>query len=109
MKNEEWDNLESLLDRIRYKISELNSALVEIKQCRLDLKAKDCVAHLCLVVENLEQYSDALYGKCEASYAKNYEEVLELLPNGSKLSVGEVLALIDHIKTWRKEYGYPEV
>ena len=109
MKNEVYDNIESLLDRINYKIEELNSALVEIEQCRLDSKAKNCVAHLSLVVEDLEQYSDSLYGKCQASYAKGYEEVLELLPNGSKLSVGEVLALIEHIKTWRKEYGYPEV
>ena len=111
MKNEEWYNIESLLEGINSGIEELDSALVEIKQCRLSLKAKDCVAHLSLVVENLEQYSDSLYGKCEASYAdadklKGYEEVLELLPNGSKLSVGEVLGLIDHIKTWRKEYGY---
>lgn len=110
MKNEEWDGIEFLLERINSEIEELNSALVEIKQCRLGLKAKDCVAHLCLVVENLEQHSDSLYDKCEASYAddklKGYEEVLELLPNGSKLSVGEVLALIDHIKTWRNEYGY---
>lgn len=113
MKNEEWDNIAFLLERINSEIKDLNSALVEIKQCRLDLKAKDCVAHLCLVVENLEQYSDSLYYKCEAGYVadklKGYEEVLELLPNGSKLSVGEVLALIEHIKTWRKEYGYPEV
>ncbi len=109
MKNEVCNSIESLLDRINYKIEELNLALVEIKQCRLDLKAKNYVAHLCLVVEDLEQYSDSLYGKCQASYAKGYEEVLELLPNGSKLSVGEVLALIEHIKTWRKEYGYPEV
>ena len=102
MKKEEWDSIESLLEGINSGIEELDSAL----------------AHLSLVVENLEQYSDSLYGKCEASYAdddddadklKGYEEVLELLPNGSKLSVGEVLALIDHIKTWRKEYGYPEV
>ena len=114
MKNEEWDSIEFLLERINSEIEELNSALVEIKQCRLGLKAKDCVAHLCLVVENLEQYSDSLYGKCEASLdddddadkLKGYEEVLELLPNGSKLSVGEVLALEDHIKTWRNEYGY---
>lgn len=109
MKNEDWDNIESLLDRINYKISELNSALDEIEQCRLDSKAKNCVAHLSLVVEDLEQYSDSLYGEYQASYVKGYEEVLELLPNGSKLSVGEVLALIEHIKTWRKEYGYPEV
>ena len=116
MKNEEWDGIEFLLERINSEIEDLNSALVEIKQCRLGLKAKDCVAHLCLVVENLEQYSDSLYGKCEASYddddadkLKGYEEVLELLPNGSKLSVGEVLALIDHIKTWRKEYGYQNI
>lgn len=116
-KNEEWDNIEYLLERINSEIEDLNSALVEIKQCRLGLQAKDCVAHLCLVVENLEQHSDSLYGKCEASYAddddddklKGYEEVLELLPNGSKLSVGEVLALIDHIKTWRKEYGYQTI
>ena len=122
MKNEEWDGIEFLLERINSEIEDLNSALDKIKQCRLGLKAKDCVAHLCLVVENLEQYSDSLYGKCEASYAdddddddddadklKGYEEVLELLPNGSKLSVGEVLALIDHIKTWRKEYGYQNI
>lgn len=111
MKNGEWNSIEFLLERINSEIEELKSALVEIKQCRLSLKAKDCVAHLCLVVENLEQYSDALYGKCEASCEdtdklKGYEEVLELLPNGSKLSVGEVFALIDHIKTWKKEYGY---
>ena len=114
MKNEEWDDIQFLLECINSEIEELNSALDEIKQCRLDLEAKDCVAHMCLAVENLEQRSDSLYGKCEASYVdagnlKGYEEVLELLPNGSKLSVGEVLALIDHIKTWRKEYGYPEV
>jgi len=107
--NKEWDGIESLLDRINWVIEELNSALVEIKQCRLGLKAEDCVAHLCSVVENLEQYSDSLYGKCQTLRSKGYEEVLELLPNGSKLSVGEVLALIEHIKTWRKEYGYPEV
>lgn len=120
MKNEEWDGIEFLLERINSEIEDLNSALVEIKQCRLGLKAKDCVESLCVVAENLEQYADSLYGKCEASYAdddddddddklKGYEEVLELLPNGSKLSVGEVLALIDHIKTWRKEYGYKNI
>lgn len=26
-----------------------------------------------------------------------------------ELSVAEVDALVEHIKTWRKEYGYPEV
>lgn len=119
MKNEEWDGIEFLLENINSEIEDLNSALVEIKQCRLGSKAKDCVAQMCVVAKNLEQHSDSLYGKCEASYAddddddadklKGYEEVLELLPNGSKLSVGEVLALIEHIKTWRKEYGYPEV
>ena len=110
MKNEDWNDIASLLEQINSGIEDLNSALVEIKQCELGLQAKDCVAHLCLVVENLEEYSDSLYDKCEASYAadklKGYEEVLEFLPNGSKLSVGEVLALIDHIKTWKKEYGY---
>ena len=109
MKKEEWDSIEFLLECINSKIEELKSALVEIKQCRLGLKAKDCVAHLCLVVENLEQHSDSLYCKCEVSHAEGYEEVLELLPDGSKLSVGEVLALIDHIKTWRHENGYSEV
>jgi len=107
--NREWDGIESILDRINYEIEDLNSTLVEIKRFRLGMKTKVYVAHLCSVVANLEQYSDSLYGKCQTSYAKGYEEVLELLPNGSKLSVGEVLALIEHIKTWRKEYGYPEV
>lgn len=109
MKNEEWDGIEFLLERINSEIDDLKSALVEIKQCRLGLKAKDCVTHLCLVVENLEQHTDSLYCMFEASKLKGYEEVLELLPNGSKLSVAEVDALVEHLKTWRKEYGYPEV
>jgi len=107
--NKEWDGIESILDSINYEIEDLNSTLVEIKRFRLGMKAKVYVAHLCSVVENLKQYSDSLYGKCQTYHTKGYEEVLELLPNGSKLSVGEVLALIEHIKTWRKEYGYPEV
>lgn len=120
MKNEEWDSIESLLESINSEIEDLNSALVEIKQYRLGSKTMDCVAQMGVVAKNLEQYSDSLYGKCEASYAddddddddeklKGYEEVLELLPDGSKLSVGEVLDLIDHIKTWRKEYGYQNI
>ena len=119
MKNEEWDSIESLLESINSEIEDLNSALVEIKQYRLGSKTMDCVAQMGVVAKNLEQYADSLYGKCEASYAddddddddklKGYEEVLELLPDGSKLSVGEVLALIDHIKTWRKEYGYQNI
>ena len=122
MKNEEWDSIESLLESINSEIEDLNSALVKIKQYRLGSKTMDCVAQMGVVAKNLEQYSDSLYGKCEASYAdddddddddddklKGYEEVLELLPDGSKLSVGEVLDLIDHIKTWRKEYGYQNI
>lgn len=106
MKTENWDRIESLLRSINSEIEDLNSALVEIEQCSLGSKAKDCVASLWEVAKNLEQYSDSLYCECDSSC---YEEVLELLPNGRKLSVGEMLALIDHIKTWRKEYGYPEV
>ena len=121
MKNEEWNSIESLLESINSEIEDLNSALVEIKQYRLGSKTMDCVAQMGVVAKNLEQYADSLYGKCEASYAddddddddddklKGYEEVLELLPDGSKLSVGEVLDLIDHIKTWRKEYGYQNI
>lgn len=116
MKREHWINVESTIEDLNSEIKDLNAALVKLNQFRLGFRAMECVQEMCVIANNLEQYSDSIYNECEDDRAdtaddklEGYEEVVKLLPNGSKLSVGEVLALIEHIKTWRKEYGYPEV
>lgn len=99
MKREHWTKVESLIEDLNSEIRDLNDTLVEI-----------------IVANNLSEYSDGIYSECENDRGdtsddelEGYEEVVKLLPNGSKLSVAEVDALVEHIKTWRKEYGYPEV
>lgn len=116
MKREHWTNVESWIEDLNSEIDDLNAALGEINQFKLGVKVLDCVQEMRFIANNLRQCSDSIYSECEYDWAdtadyelEGYEEVVKLLPNGSKLSVGEVLALIEHIKTWRKEYGYPEV
>lgn len=116
MKREHWTMVESTIEDLNSEIKDLNAALVKINQFKLGVKVLDCVREMCVVANNLKQYSDSIYSECEDDRADTYddeldgyEEVVKLLPNGSKLSVAEVDALVEHIKTWRKEYGYPEV
>ena len=116
MKKENWIEVESTLEELKYDIEDLNAALVKINQFKLDLKVMDCVKEIGVIINNLKQCSDIIYSVCSDDWAvtddyelEGYEEVVKLLPNGSKLSVAEMDALVEHIKTWRNEYGYKEV
>lgn len=116
MKKEHLLKVECLVENLYSEIKDLNAALVKINQFKLGTKVADCVREMCAMSENLSLYTDHIYYECENDRSETdddelegYEEVVKLLPNGSKLSVAEVDALVEHIKTWRKEYGYPEV
>lgn len=116
MKREHWIEVESTIEELNWEIKELNAALVKISQFKLGSKVRDCVKEIGVIANNLQEYSDIIYSKCEDDWAvtddnelEGYEEVVKLLPNGNKLSVAEVTALVEHIKTWRNEYGYKEV
>lgn len=116
MKREHWIEVESTIEELNWEIKELNAALVKINQFKLGSKVRDCVKEIGVIADNLKEYSDIIYSKCEDDWAvtddnelEGYEEVVKLFPNGNKLSVAEVDALVEHIKTWRNEYGYKEV
>lgn len=111
MKRENWIKVESTLEELNYDIEDLNAALDKINQFKLD-----CVKEIGVIANNLKQYSDIIHSVCSDDWAvtddyelEGYEEVVKLLPTGSKLSVAEMDALVEHIKTWRNEYGYKEV
>lgn len=116
MKREHWIEVESTIEELNWEIKELNAALVKINQFKLGSKVRDCVKEIGVIANNLKEYSDIIYSECSDDWAvtddyelEGYEEVVKLLPNGSKLSVAEVDALVEHIKTWRNEYGYKEI
>lgn len=116
MKKEHWTKVESLIEGLNSEIEDLNDALVEINQFKVSVKVLHCVQEMRVVANNLSDYSNGIYCECENDRAdtaddklEGYEDVVRLLPNASKLSVAEVDALVEHIKTWRKEFGYPEV
>ena len=113
MKKENWIEVESTLEELKYDIEDLNAALVKINQFKLDLKVMDCVKEIGVIANNLKQYSDIIYSVCSDDWAytddyelEGYEEVFKLLPNGSKLSVAEVRGLVKHINNWKVENGY---
>ena len=116
MKTEHWAKVVSTIEELNWEIKELNAALDKISQFKLGSKVRDCVKEIGVIANNLKQYSDIIYSECSDDWAvtydyelEGYEEVIKLLPNGSKLSVEEVDALVEHIKAWRNEYGYKEV
>ena len=116
MKREHWIEVESTIEELNWEIKDLDAALVKTNQFKLGSKVRDCVKEIGVIANNLKEYSDIIYNECSEDWAvtddyelEGYEEVVKLLPNGSKLSVAEVDALVEHIKAWRNEYGYKEV
>lgn len=113
MKREHWIEVESTIEGLNSEIKELNAVLVKISQFKLGSKVRDCVKEIGVIANNLKEYSDIIYSECEDDWAvtddnelEGYEEVVKLLPNGSKLSVAEVDALVEHINNWKIENGY---
>lgn len=113
MKKENWIKVESTLEELNYEIKDLNAALAKINQFKLGLKVMDCVKEIGVIANNLKQYSDIIYSVCSDDWAvtddyelEGYEEVVKLLPNGSKLTVAEVRDLVEHINNWKVENGY---
>lgn len=113
MKKENWIEVESTLEELKYDIEDLNAALVKINQFKLNLKVMDCVKEIGVIANNLNQCSDIIYSVYEDDWAcaddhefEGYEEVFKLLPNCSKLSVAEVRGLVEHVNNWKVENGY---
>lgn len=113
MKKDHWMNVESTIEELNWEIKELSAVLVKINQFKLVPKVRDCVKEIGVIADNLKEYSDIIYSECENDWAvtddnelEGYEEVVKLLPNGSKLSVAEVDALVEKINNWKVENGY---
>ena len=59
--------------------------------------------------KNLRKLIDAMYWLCESDYCDShepeltgYDEVLEMLPDGSNLSPADMQRLIEHIEQWKR-------
>lgn len=61
-------------------------------------------------VNNIRAYNDAIYSTCESDYCDDstddlphgYEEIWDMLPDGNKLSAGDIIRLKEHIEAWKE-------
>ena len=63
-----------------------------------------------LAVSNLRTCKDDIYCVCEGDYCDDstddlphgYEEIWDMLPDGNKLSAGDIIRLKEHIEAWKE-------
>lgn len=98
MKRENWNQVEMILEDI---VAELDS-FTEAIPVKYHSNVRSCT-------RNIHQLVDCLYGICESDYCDSsdieltgYNEMLEMLPDGSNLSLGDMQRLISHIEQWKR-------
>ena len=112
MTEQNWELVQGSLESLNESVSMIEEHLTEIKSFRLGKRVLELVSAIESECENVKTYSDAVYNDCESDYCdeesmpSGYDEVLDLLPDGDKLSVAEMQSLIEHINQWKTEYGY---
>lgn len=98
MKRKNWEQIEILLDDI---VAELDS-FTEAVPVKYHNNVHSCT-------RGIRQLVDSIYGICESDYCDSsdieltgYDEMLEMLPDGSNLSLGDMQRLINHIEQWKR-------
>lgn len=112
MKKENWDKFHELDNETESRLADAVMALNDLGSQALSMYALGCLDKAKSAVIDANKSREAAYGFVSDTYyedadvPKGYEEVLEILPDGSKLSVGEMQALVAKVEEWKKEYGY---
>lgn len=112
MNKENWDKFHKLDNETESKLADAVVALNDLGSQPLSIYALGCLdkAKSAVIDANKSRetayglVSDSYYDECEVP--EGYEDVLEILPDGKKLSVGEMQALVAKVEEWKKEYGY---
>lgn len=98
MKRENWDRAQMILEDIVSELEAIESAI--------PAKYYDSIT---TNLGNIQIYADSMYSLCEDDYCDSryieltgYDEMLEMLPDGSNLSLGDMQRLIDHIEQWKR-------
>lgn len=97
MTRDHWHQMEQLLEDTTMDLNEIADIVPRNDTIRA-------------MVSNIRQYLDTMYTVCEEDYCDDstddlphgYEEVWPMLPNGNKLSVGDMNRLKEHIEAWKE-------
>ena len=97
MTKDNWHQMEQLLEDTQMDINEIAETVPRNRT-------------VMAMVSNIRGYIDAMYTVCEADYCDastdglphGYEEVWPMLPDGNKLSAGDIIRLKEHIEAWKE-------
>lgn len=97
MTKDNWHRMEQLLEDTTMDINEIADTVPRNDTVRA-------------MVSNIRQYLDTMYTVCEGDYCDDstddlphgYEEIWDMLPDGNKLSAGDIIRLKDHIEAWKE-------
>lgn len=111
-----WLKIESLCEDLKNSVEKCREDLQEIRGMKLGTRLGNLLLDIDAEIDNINVAQESVYTTCEEDYCdthsdfdfEKYEEVIALLPDGSKLSMGEVDSLVEHVKAWKKEFGYGE-
>ena len=112
MKKEEFDKFHELDNQTESRLGDAVVALNDMGSQSMSMFALGCLDKAKSAVIDANKSRETAYGLVSDSYnegcevPEGYEDLFEVLPDGKKLSIGEMQALVAKVEEWKKEYGY---
>lgn len=98
MKRDNWTRAQMLMEDIVAELDSFEEALPH----KYYNNVRNCT-------KSVRELVDAMYSLCESDYCDSrepeltgYDEALEILPDGSNLSLADMQRLIEHIEQWKR-------
>lgn len=118
MKEQNWNEVECQCESIGDSLDIIEESIAEIESVRLGKRISQLLATISNEANNIRYASDRLYSTCEDDYdntnsnsfrVDDWEELIELLPDPTLMSAGEMESLLESIREWRRNNGYPRL
>lgn len=116
MKEQNWKDFESQYESINNSLDVIDESIADIRSVRLGNRINQLLTTISSELNNIRQNSDGLYSTCEDDYCDanndsfrvdDWEELIELLPDPTLMSAGDMNSLLDAVNNWRVSCGLP--
>lgn len=116
MKEENWNDIACQCESIGDSLDIIEESINEIESVRLGKRISQLLATISNEADNIRHASDRVYSTYEDDYdgtnsdsfrVDDWEELIELLPDPTLMSAGEMESLLEAIREWRRDNGYP--
>lgn len=116
MKYQNFKDVKYQCESINNSLDVIDESIAEIRSVRIGNRISQLLTTISDEIDNVRHTSDSLYCTCEDDYCADnmdnfrvddFEELIELLPDPTFMSAGDMNSLLDAVNNWRVSNGWP--